>query len=92
MDKKKVGNIIGVGSILTVIISIVFFYNERGPNANIYSIIIVLTTLSVIGLLLTIISWKMSKYLIIFILGLIGNGIVLVAAYLLLLAMGISEP
>ena len=92
MEKKKVGNIIGFGSILSVIISIIFFYIERGPNANIYFIIIVFTILSVIGVLFAILSWKMSKHLLILIIGLIGNGIVLVTTYFLLLAMGISEP
>ncbi|WP_425464039.1 hypothetical protein [Oceanobacillus piezotolerans] len=92
MDKKKVGNMIGVIPMLTVIINIIFFYIERGPNADIYFIIIVFTILSVLGVLFAILSWKMSKRLIFLIVGLIGNGFVLVVAYLLLLAMGISEP
>ncbi|MEI3606080.1 hypothetical protein SPD48_10285 [Pseudogracilibacillus sp. SE30717A] len=77
---------------LTVIISIILFYIERGPNADIYFIIIAFSILSVIGVLFAIISWKMSKHLIFLIVGLIGNGLVLVIAYFLLLAMGISEP
>ncbi|RLL40636.1 hypothetical protein D8M04_18785 [Oceanobacillus piezotolerans] len=83
---------IGVIPMLTVIINIIFFYIERGPNADIYFIIIVFTILSVLGVLFAILSWKMSKRLIFLIVGLIGNGFVLVVAYLLLLAMGISEP
>ena len=71
--------------------SYIFLY-QRGPNADIYFIVIIFTVLSIIGFVFSILSWKLSKHLIIFIVGLIGNGFVLVAAHLLLLAMGISEP
>ena len=92
MDKRKVGNILGITSILSVIISIIVFYAQRGPNADIYFIIIIFGVLSIIGILFAIFSWKMSKRLILLIVGLIGNVFVLAAAFLLLLAMGISEP
>lgn len=64
MDKKKVGNIIGFGSMLTVLISIILFYIEKGSNADIYFIIIAFSILLVIGVLSAIISLKMSKHLI----------------------------
>ncbi|WP_391122844.1 hypothetical protein [Psychrobacillus sp. L3] len=92
MDKRKVGNILGVTSILPVIICIVIFYVERGPNADIYFIINTFCILSIIGILFAIFSWLLTKRLILFIIGLIGNVFVLAAAFLLLLAMGISEP
>lgn len=91
MDKRKVGNILGVTSILPVIISIVIFYVERGPNADIYFIINIFGILSILGILFAISSWVMSKRLFLFIFGLIGNVFVLAVAFLLLLAMGISE-
>ncbi|WP_405097098.1 hypothetical protein [Oceanobacillus sp. FSL H7-0719] len=92
MDNRKVGNILGISSILTVIISIIFFLIERGPNSDIYLIIIVFSILSILGILFAIFSWKMSRYLTFLIIGLIGNGLVLVVAFFLRLAMGISEP
>jgi hypothetical protein len=92
LDKRKVGSTLGVTSILLVIISIIIFYTQRGPNADIYLFIIVFSILSIIGILFAIFSWLMSKHFIFLITGLLGNGAVLVFAFLLLLAMGISEP
>lgn len=91
LDKKKVGSILGVTSLLPVIISIIIFYIERGPNADIYFIITIYGILSIIGILFAVFSWLMTKRFFLLIIGLIGNGIVLVFAFLLLLAMGISE-
>lgn len=91
MDKRKIGNILGSISMLPVIISIVIFYVERGPNADVYLIIKLYFILSISGFLFSILSWMMSKRLILLILGLLGNATVLAATYLLLLAMGISE-
>ena len=92
MDKRKAGNILGVISILPVIISIIIFYTQRGPNVDIYFSINIFSILSVIGILFAIFSWWLSKRLLPLIIGLIGNGFVLAVAFLLLLAMGISEP
>ncbi|PZX02454.1 hypothetical protein C7437_11146 [Psychrobacillus insolitus] len=92
MDKRKVGNILGITSILPVIISIIVFYVRRGPNTDIYFIINIFGILSIIGILFAMFSWKMSRQLILLIVGLIGNVFVLAVAFLLLLAMGISEP
>ncbi|WP_439778201.1 hypothetical protein [Lysinibacillus xylanilyticus] len=92
MNKRKVGNILGFISILLVIVCIVVFYIKRGPNVDIYFLINTYGILSILGILFAIFSWLMSKKLIFTIIGLIGNGIFLAFAYLLLLAMGIGEP
>lgn len=92
MDKKKRGSIFGVASVLTVLVSVIFFYIERGPNANFYFMTIVLSTSSIIGILFSVFSWLLSKHLILLIIGVLSNGAVLVFAYLLLIAMGISQP
>jgi hypothetical protein len=92
LDKKKVGNILGVTSLLPVIISIIIFYVERGPNADVYFVITIYAILSVIGILFAVFSWLMTKRFFLPIISLIGNGAVLAITFLLLLAMGISEP
>lgn len=81
---------------LPVIISVIYFYSVRGPNSDIYRTIAVLTILSIIGLITAgITSWilkgRLSR-LVIGLIGIIANLAVLVVAFLLLLAMGISEP
>ncbi|WP_339199240.1 hypothetical protein MKY27_07810 [Solibacillus sp. FSL R5-0449] len=96
MEKAKVGMILGIFSILPVIISVIYFYSVRGPNSDIYRTIAVLTILSIIGLITAgITSWilkgRLSR-LVIGLIGIIANLAVLVVAFLLLLAMGISEP
>ncbi|AMX84338.1 hypothetical protein GS3922_12065 [Geobacillus subterraneus] len=77
---------------LPVIISIIIFYVERGPNADIYFVIIIYGILSIIGILFAALSCLMTKRFFLLIISLIGNGAVLAVAFLLLLAMGISEP
>lgn len=84
MNKKDV---LGTLSILTVLISIIFFLIIRGPNANLTLGISVFTIFSVLGIIFAI----ASKKLWFIITGIILNGAVLVFAYFLLLAMGISE-
>lgn len=79
-------------SLLPVIISIIIFFTERGPSADIYFLINTGGTLGIIGVLFAVFSWLMSKRLFLPIIGLLGNGFVLVCVFLLLLAMGISEP
>ena len=95
LNKSKVGTILGILSILPVIVSIIFFYTERGPNADIYLGITIYSVLSIIGIILAAISSWMSKgrisKLLIGLIGLIANLAVLVFAFLLLLAMGIGE-
>ncbi len=85
MNKKDV---LGTISIVTVLISIIFFLIIRGPNANLTLGISVFTILSVLGIIFAI----ASKKLWFIITGIIGNGAVLVFAYFLLLAVGISKP
>ena len=95
MNKSKLGTILGVSSILSVIVSIIFFYSVRGPNSDIYLGITVFSVLSIIGIILAVISLWMSKgrisKVLIGTVGLIANIAVLVFAFLLLLAMGIGE-
>lgn len=85
MNKK---NVLGTMSIVTILISIIFFLIIRGPNANLNLGISVFTILSVLGIIFAI----ASKKLWFIITGIIVNGAVLVFAYFLLLAMGMSEP
>ncbi|WP_232828046.1 hypothetical protein [Paraliobacillus sp. X-1268] len=92
MHKRKAGDILGVTSILTMITSIIFFYIQRGPNADIYFGITIFSILSIVGILSAIFSWLMSKRLILLMIALLGNGFVLAFTFFLALAMGISEP
>jgi len=92
LSKRNVGFLLGGLSILTAIMSAIFFYVRRGPNTDIYFVVLIYSILSVIGILLAILSWLASKRLILPIIGLLANGLVLGAAFLLLLAMGMSEP
>lgn len=85
MNKK---DILGALSILTVLISVIFFFIIRGPDANLTLGVIVFAVLSVLGIIFAIASKKFWFILI----GIILNGAVLIGAYFLLLAMGISEP
>lgn len=81
-------NLLGVLSLLTVVISIIFFLIIRGPNVNISLGLSVFTVLSVLGIIFAITSKKLGFI----ITGIILNGGVLVFAYFLLLAVGISGP
>lgn len=92
MNKRKTGNILGISSIITVIISIIIFFIDRGPNADIYFIIKIFGAFSIIGILLAVFSWVISKRVVYLIIGILGNGLVLAYGFLLLIAMGISEP
>jgi hypothetical protein len=92
MDKKKLGSILGVTSLLPVIINIIIFCIKRGPNDDgIYFEITIYSMLSIVGILFAVFSWSMTKRFFLLIISLIGNGIVLAFAFLLLLAMGIGE-
>jgi len=57
----------------------------------IYFGIIIFSILPIIGILFTIFSYLISKRIILLIISLLGNGAVLVFAFMLLLAMGISK-
>lgn len=81
-------NKFGLLSLLMFVISVTAFFMMRGPDGDIYLTIIVLSTLSVIGLLFA----ALSKKLLWMILGIVVNLIPLIVAFLLLFAMGISEP
>lgn len=85
MNKKY---ILGVSSILTALISIVFFFIIRGPNANLTVTISVFAVLSILGINFAITSkqwWFIAS-------GIILNGAVLAFSYFLVLAVGISGP
>jgi hypothetical protein len=88
LSRKKSKNILGVLSLFTVAISIIFFFIIRGPNAELTLGISVFTVLSVLGIIFAILSKK--RWFIIT--GILLNGAVLVFVYFLLLALGISEP
>jgi cadmium resistance protein CadD (predicted permease) len=92
LAKKKVGDILSVTSLLPVIISIIFFYTQRGPDFDIYLGIIIFGSLSIFGIIFAVISLVISRKRIFGWLGLIANVLVLVFAFLLQLAMGIGEP
>ena len=85
LSKKS---ITGFLSILTVIISVIFFFIMRGSNANLMWIIGVFTGHSILGIIFAITSKKLWFV----ITGIVLNGAVLVIAFFLLLAVGISEP
>nr|WP_114351825.1 hypothetical protein [Saliterribacillus persicus] len=78
----------GILSIVTVVVCIIFFFVVRGPNVNLPLVIGVLISFSVLGIIFAIISKKLWFM----ITGIILNSAVLVVAYLLLIAVGISEP
>ncbi|MCM3766065.1 hypothetical protein [Neobacillus niacini] len=69
-----------------VIASIISFLVMRGPNANLTFGIIVLGTLSILGIVFAVLSKKWLSG----ILGVLLNGAVLVFVFLLLLAKGIA--
>jgi|GEM_PF-3156658 len=81
-------NKFGLLSLLMFGINVAAFLVMRGPDGDVYFGIIVLSVLSVIGLVFA----ALSKQLLWTILGIGVNLIPLIFASLLLLAMGISEP
>ncbi|MGE7695619.1 hypothetical protein ACQKNC_16190 [Lysinibacillus sp. NPDC094177] len=92
MARRKAGDILSVISLLPAIVSVIFFYIQRGPDFDIYFGITVFSILSIIGIIFAVIALIMSKLRIFGLIGLIANVLVLVFAFLLLLAMGIGEP
>ena len=81
-------NVLGILSLVTVAMSVLTFFIIRGPNANLTLGISVFTILSVLGIIFAILSKKLWFTIV----GISLNGVVLVFAYLLLIAAGISEP
>ncbi|WP_431026734.1 hypothetical protein [Lysinibacillus sp. LZ02] len=79
MNNRKVGSILGFTSILLVIISIIVFYALRGPNADVYLISTIFSMLSIFGILFAVVSWWMSKRLVLLIVGLLGNILVFIS-------------
>ena len=85
MDKRKItGFIFGGLSILTVLLSYIFFEITRGPNADTELAINTLGILSILGILLSVLAWFLSKRLILPVIGFLGSGAVFVFAFLLL--------
>lgn len=89
MKNEKNGNILGFLSILTVVISFIFFLVQRGPNANLSLGITVLSSLGILGLIFAIPSGIARKWGWLAA-GVLGNGAVLAFAYLLWIAAGIG--
>lgn len=81
-------NLLGMLSLLTVVISIIFFFIIRGPNANLTLGISVFTVLAMCGIIFAITSKKLGFIIV----GILLNAGVLVFAYFLLIAVGMSEP
>ncbi|KAA0549838.1 hypothetical protein FZW96_00345 [Bacillus sp. BGMRC 2118] len=77
----------GLLSILTVVASILVFFIIRGPQANLMMAIIILGSLSIVGIIFALLSRKWLFGVI----GVLLNGIVMIFVYLLVLANGISE-
>ncbi|WHY77273.1 hypothetical protein QNH20_24900 [Neobacillus sp. WH10] len=80
-------NKFGVLSILMVLISVLTFFILRGPNADLPLIIIILGSLSLLGIIFAVISKRWLSGVI----GVLFNGAVLVSVYFLFLAYGIAE-
>ena len=79
-------NKLGFLSFLMVIASITSFLIIRGPNANLMMAIIILGTLSLLGIVFAVLSKKWLSG----ILGVLLNGGVLVFVFFLVLARGIA--
>ena len=79
-------NKLGFLSFLMVIASIISFLIIRGPNANLMMGIIILGTLSLLGIVFAVLSKKWLSG----ILGFLLNGGVLVFVFFLVLARGIA--
>lgn len=77
----------GFLSVFMVVISIVVFLILRGPDANVLLGIMLFSSLSFAGIIFAILTknWKSI------VIGVLLNGGVLVFAFLLLLAAGISD-
>jgi len=79
-------NKFGIFSILMVLISVLIFFILRGPNANLSLAIIILGSLSLLGIIFAIFSKRWISGII----GVLSNGAVLVFVFFLMLAKGIA--
>lgn len=79
-------NKFGIFSFLTFIASVFSFLVLRGPNVNLSLVIVILGTLSLLGIVFAIVSKQWLSGII----GTVLNGGVLVIVYFLLLAKGIA--
>ncbi|WHY87048.1 hypothetical protein QNH39_04075 [Neobacillus novalis] len=77
-------NKFGILSITMVLVSVLMFLILRGPNANLTLGIIILGSLSLLGIIFAVISKKWLSGVI----GVLSNGAVLVFVFFLLLAKG----
>lgn len=80
-------NKFGMLSIVMAALSIAAFFIMRGPTGDVYLSILILSALSIFGLLFA----ALSKRMLWIILGIGLNLPVLIFAFFLLLAMGIGE-
>ncbi|WP_235858323.1 hypothetical protein [Sutcliffiella cohnii] len=80
-------NKFGLLSIILFVVSVIFFFMFRGPNANMELGISVFGVLSILGIIFAFLSKKLMYLLT----GVTLNGAVLAFAALLLLAWGIGE-
>ncbi|MGN7312100.1 hypothetical protein ACTHQ4_13490 [Alkalicoccobacillus gibsonii] len=92
MNKQGVGRWCGIGSLFCVVLYVISFFVMRGPDVDIYLSISLGGVLSLLGIVLAIVSTVLLKRFVYLVIGLLGNGAVLACSFLLLLAMGISEP
>lgn len=92
MNKQGVGRWCGIGSLLCIVLYVISFFVMRGPDVDIYLIISLGGVLSLLGIVFAIVSTVLLKRFVYLVIGLLGNGAVLACSFLLLLAMGISEP
>ena len=79
-------NKLGILSFLMVIASIISFFIIRGPNANLLMAIIILGTLSLLGIVFAVFSKKWLSGIV----GVVLNGGVLIFVYFLVVAWGIA--
>ena len=86
VDRGEKMNKWGIFSLLTVAASIISFFILRGPNADLPLAIIILGSLSLLGIIFAVISKRWLSGII----GVLLNGTVLVCVYFLLLAYGIA--
>ena len=62
LKKGKIGIIFGITSILAALICVIVFYVARAPNADVYPKMTIFSILSILGILLGVSSWVMSKF------------------------------
>lgn len=91
LNKRKAGIYVGILSIAIVIVNIMIFFIVRGPNVDLYALVLTYTILSVIGIILAITSFVISRRILLLAFAIIGNGFVLVISYFLAIAVGFGR-